>query len=752
MKRIALNALGEYTIVPLCTDEIIFTYQGRRRMEQVIRDSNAALVYADFRETDENGTVTNHPLIDYQPGSIRDDFDFGKFVLVKTSYLQNISDSINHDYRWAGWYHLRLQLSLKGAIVHIPEFLYTSTAVKAKEGESQFNYVDPRNRESQKEMEEVASGYLKAIKAYIPQSYHYKTVFNTESFPVEASVIIPVKNRCRTIADAVESALSQKTDFEFNVIVVDNGSTDGTSEILAGIAANDSRLIVIDTRITGHEGLGIGGCWNLALNSHHCGQFAIQLDSDDLYNGNDVISRIVKTFYKKKCAMVIGSYLLTDFNKNVIPPGLISHEEWTDHNGRNNALRINGFGAPRAFYAPIAREISFPNVSYGEDYAMGLAISRKYIIGRIFDPLYLCRRWEDNTDHALPLTKINEHNLYKDRLRTIEIEARKTYIKDEETIIEGKIDNYEDLMYFEHHRNDMLLNNLISMDEALNNEKIIKIDKQNNHISIRLLNNRRKSLSAKVGKKDIANRPCFLCAKNRQPTQLSFPMEDYWALVNPYPLDYTHFTLSHHRHLPQRIKNRISDMVMLTEELEDLCVIYNGPRCGASAPDHLHFQAIPHYHIWDYEFITDEMEKIGEVDNSIIFRSPDDALFPFFTICSHRPYKLDKAFKIIYDSLPAADPEPMMNIAMFLNDSELFTIIFPRAKHRPSFYGTGEGQALVSPATVEMLGTIITSRQEDFDNINSTMVKRMYDEVCVSKDEFHKIVGKVKKSFKKKKS
>ncbi len=295
---------------------------------------------------------------------------------------------------------------------------------KSEDSEAQFSYVDPRNRASQIEMEQVFTEHLKAIGAYLAPSQCRKTDVSRGEFPVEASVIIPVRNRCRTIRDAVRSALSQVTDFPFNVIVVDNRSDDGTAEILAEIAAEDPRLVVKSTASIPYPAIGIGGCWNIAICSEECGRFAIQLDSDDLYSSESVLTRIVGKFREEQCAMVVGSYTLTDFDGNTIPPGLIDHAEWTDGNGRNNALRINGLGAPRAFYTPVAREIRFPDTCYGEDYAMGLAISRSYRIGRIYESLYLCRRWEDNTDHALPLERINRNNLYKDSLRTAEILKR----------------------------------------------------------------------------------------------------------------------------------------------------------------------------------------------------------------------------------------------------------------------------------------------------------------------------------------
>lgn len=425
MRKFAVESSGQFTLIQLTDDNIEFNYLGIERMEQIARDSGAAMVYSDYIY-DNGGNVTAYPLIDYQEGSIRDDFDFGKIVMVPTRLLKETAAEMHDNYDAAGWYDLRLRLSRKGSLLHIPEPLYTANVNGKAGGEKEhFAYVDPRNRASQIEMERVATAHLAAKGCIVTPSDREAIDLNAGVFPVEASVIIPVKNRRRTIADAVKSALAQTPPFEFNVIVVDNGSTDGTSDILTEIAASDSRLKVINTTVAGEANLGIGGCWNLAINSEYCGRFAVQLDSDDVYSDTDVLTRIVAKFREENCGMVIGSYLLTDFDRNVIPPGLIDHAEWTDENGANNALRINGLGAPRAFFTPLAREISFPNVSYGEDYAMGLAISRRHKIGRIYEPLYLCRRWEDNTDHALPIEKINRNNLYKDRLRTIEINSRK---------------------------------------------------------------------------------------------------------------------------------------------------------------------------------------------------------------------------------------------------------------------------------------------------------------------------------------
>lgn len=416
------------TLINLSDDQITFTAHGRSRMEQVLNETGAAMVYSDYMTpgADNDGAYVTHKLIEYQDGSLRDDFDFGKTVMVNTGMLRKVVADMTDDFDAAGWYDLRLRLSRSGKIFHIAEALYEASApLSATDGEkAQFSYVDPRNRNSQIEMEKAATDHIRRIGAYVDGCGNRKVDLCKMEFPVEASVIIPVRNRCRTIADAVNSALAQKTDFDFNVIVIDNRSDDGTSEILAGIAKTEPRVKVIDTKTIAGPAPGIGGCWNLGLHAPECGRFAIQLDSDDIYSRPDTLQLIVNKFYEGAYAMVIGSYSLTDFDGNPLPPGLIDHAEWTDGNGPNNALRINGLGAPRAFYTPVAREINFPDVSYGEDYAMGLAISRVHRIGRIYESLYSCRRWEGNSDHALSEDRINRNNLYKDRIRTIELYSR----------------------------------------------------------------------------------------------------------------------------------------------------------------------------------------------------------------------------------------------------------------------------------------------------------------------------------------
>ena len=419
MRQLAQSE-DEYIIIPLADCQIEFNYNGRKRLEQVLGMSNAPFVYCDYIE---EGEIRRH--IEYQSGSLRDDFDFGKLVLARTSAVRRALDGITKNYDAAGWYDLRLHLVKEGLPLYCPEPIYSVSPIPKTDSETEhFAYVNPRNRASQIEMESAVTDYLKSVGALVNPHDRKAIRVADGTFPVEASVIIPVRNRRRTIADAIESACSQSTDFPYNVIVVDNRSDDGTTELLADIALRYQQLHVINTSALPYPYIGIGGCWNLAVNSNDCGRFAVQLDSDDVYSSPHTLQKIVDKFRSENCAMVIGSYTLTDFDRNVLPPGLIDHSEWTDENGPNNALRINGLGAPRAFYTPIVREIGFPDVCYGEDYAVGLAISRQYHIGRIYESLYLCRRWEDNTDHGLTRDRINANNFYKDTLRTLELKAR----------------------------------------------------------------------------------------------------------------------------------------------------------------------------------------------------------------------------------------------------------------------------------------------------------------------------------------
>ncbi|MBE6232379.1 MAG: glycosyltransferase [Bacteroidales bacterium] len=425
LKYIAEGISEKYLLLYTKASSLDMEESAVDRMVSVAEDTGADMLYADHYDLkiSEDGTVTRikHPLIECQKGALRDDFDFGSVLLFKASSFRRAVRQMKHEYRWAGLYDLRLRMK---KIVHVNEYLYSEVESDIRmSGEKQFDYVDPRNREVQLEMEHACTEYLKRIGGYLQPQFR---TLDPADFPecifnVKASVVIPVFNRVRTIRDAVESALSQECSFPFNIIVVDNHSTDGTSELLAEMAEKDDRIIHVVPERYDH---GIGGCWNMAVRHHACGEFAVQLDSDDVYSGPLTLQKIVDTFIRQKCAMVIGTYQMTDFEMNPIPPGIIDHKEWTDENGRNNALRINGLGAPRAFWTPLLRELGLPDTSYGEDYAIGLRISREYRIGRIYDVLYCCRRWEGNSDAALDIERVNANNQYKDRIRTWELEAR----------------------------------------------------------------------------------------------------------------------------------------------------------------------------------------------------------------------------------------------------------------------------------------------------------------------------------------
>lgn len=429
-RKIGNHAESEFTLLYTSALPLQLGTRALHRMMQIAENTSAGLVYSDYYVHKE-GQMLPNPLIEYQEGSLRDDFNFGSLLLFRTSAFMDAVSRMTENYKSAGLYDLRLKLSQNHGIFHISELLYSLMERDTrKSGERLFDYVDPKNRDVQIEMEQACTNHLKATGAWLePRFMHVG--FSQSGFKTEASVVIPVKNRSRTIASAIGSVLNQKAEFDFNLIVVDNHSTDGTTEIVRSFCKDETHLIHI---IPDREDLGIGGCWNEAVYHPACGKFAVQLDSDDLYIDDQVLSRIIAAFYHQNCAMLVGSYLMVNFNLEEIPPGLIDHREWTPENGRNNALRVNGLGAPRAFYTPVIRSIGFPNVSYGEDYAVGLNISRYYQIGRIYEPLYLCRRWEENSDASLDVQKLNTYNFYKDKIRTVEYRARQQYVKEGQRI------------------------------------------------------------------------------------------------------------------------------------------------------------------------------------------------------------------------------------------------------------------------------------------------------------------------------
>ena len=414
---------AQYLLLDISGRDVTLTDDALARMLEAAKASGAGMVYSDYIKMTADGTIIPAPVIDIQSGSLRDDFDFGAIVLVTRAGIDAYLTRTNlQEFECGGFYQMRLAIQDALPIVRVPQPLYTVTETDMRaSGQKQFDYVNPRNRSVQIEMEKICTEHLKHIGGYLKPGSGKRIESYDGCFPVEASVIIPVRNRERTIADAVKSALSQETDGTYNVIVVDNHSTDGTTQILSELAAAHPNLIHI---IPERTDLGIGGCWNLAINDTRCGRYAVQLDSDDLYSSPATLQKVLDKFRQGGYAMVIGSYRMCNFNLETLPPGIIDHREWTDDNGPNNALRINGLGAPRAFYTPVVRQIGFPNVSYGEDYAVAIRIAGEYRLGRIFDELYLCRRWEGNSDAALSADRINANNLYKDSLRTAELERR----------------------------------------------------------------------------------------------------------------------------------------------------------------------------------------------------------------------------------------------------------------------------------------------------------------------------------------
>ena len=737
---IAENTDADYVMI--CTRHTTIGW-GNNTLERFLRvadDTDAVMVYADHYKMVE-GKMEKHPVIDYQSGSLRDDFDFGSLWCIKAQALVDyIAQSDREEYQFAALYDLRLYLSRVGEIFHLNEFLYSEAELDTrKSGEKQFDYVNPRNREVQIEMEKACTQHLGKVGALIDTTFYRQPDFGEQDFEYEASVIIPVFNREKTVADAVKSALGQKANFKFNVIVVNNHSTDRTGEILDELKA-DNLIQIVPERTD----LGIGGCWNEAINSSFCGKFAVQLDSDDLYSSPKTLQKIVDAFYKQKAAMIIGSYRMCDFDLNTLPPGLIDHKEWTDENGCNNALRINGLGAPRAFFTPLVRQIQFPNTSYGEDYALGLAFSRRYRIGRIYDELYLCRRWGGNSDAALSVEKVNANNLYKDRLRTMELKAR-------QHMLQGKADIMEDS----------------SISRFFNRQLEVWADARHRfrdlkHVETRQLSDQLKlqwnparivSTGAKIDKKTLGERPCFLCDKNRPKEQMSKQIDEkFHLLVNPFPILPVHFTIPARKHQPQLIYKNYGEMHRFISLHSDLMVFYNGPKCGASAPDHLHFQAgtngiLPLQTNWQRlsRNLTDVISLNDEEKISVV----RDFLVPAFVIISKSAESDEALFRRLYKAMPQRgdETEPMMNIISWRKGEEFISVVIPREKHRPeAYFAEGDAQFVVSPGALDMSGLIITPREEDFRKLTEEKSLSLLQECGVSEEKMNAIIAKLKAS------
>lgn len=736
-KQIALYANTPFTLICTQVQDLEFGYMALERMCDYLSAPQCSMVYADHYKTIK-GERTPHPVIDYQLGSVRDDFDFGSLLMFRTDYLKRAINEIEaeKEYQHSALYALRLALSRYGELTHIREFLYTETEIDLrKSGEKQFDYVDPRNRQVQIEREEVFTRHLKKIGAYLKPGMMTVDLKEGE-FSHEASIIIPVRNRARTINDAIRSVLEQETSFPFNLIIIDNHSTDGTSEIIEQYK-NDNRVIHL---IPERTDLGIGGCWNLGINHPQCGRFAIQLDSDDLYSSPHTVQTIVDKFYKEQCAMVIGSYRMTDFTLQTLPPGVIDHKEWTDENGYNNALRINGLGAPRAFFTPLLRKIRVPNTSYGEDYALGLAFSRQYRIGRIYDVLYLCRRWEGNSDAALSIEKINQNNNYKDSLRTLEIKLRQAMNKKRqagELFIENQLAKWQTAR---------------TNHEALNQIKTRRFELAGNTITVQFNPARAVSTCAKVDKSSIEARKCFLCPENKpnEQDEIIISLDEPFSLrINPYPILPGHLTISSLKHQDQVLADKTirqlpGKLISWLEEYfaSDYVLFYNGAKCGASAPDHFHFQAVkqsdvPVIQQWERLMETAVREKEIKTENGNTYSSFQITSYicPIQVfICNHSADILPEMINQYLQSFPLheGESEPRYNLFAWQDKQRGFTMAyFPREKHRPACYtATGGEQLLVSPGALDMAGLLVTPRKEDFYKITESDITQIYKEVA----------------------
>lgn len=670
--------------------------KGFNRLIYIAENSNSAVIYSDYIEIDGNA-LKHIPLIDCTKGGIlRNDFQYGPLLMLDRNIAAKALEQID-DYNYAGFYALLLKISQSGSLpFHIKEFLYSFAPVDLRTSDKkQFDYVNPANRAVQLEMELACTRHLFALNALVSPG---SEITDSTPFPVEASVIIPVKNRVRTIGDAIKSAVSQLTDFSYNVIVIDNYSNDGTTDVISELCKTHDNVLHV---IPDETDLGIGGCWNVAINHSGCGRYAVQLDSDDLYSSPSTLQTIVDKFRRKKCGAVVGSYSLTDFNLSPLPPGLIDHKEWTDSNGANNALRINGLGAPRAFLTSLLRKYPFPNVSYGEDYAAMLRISRSYKIGRIYTDLYKCRRWEGNSDSALPQEKINRNNEYKDMLRTIELNARQKLnnpLQSLETFREKELKNWE---------------------EARKNYEALKNIKTRRLGGFILQNNPERVRSTAADIKPHS-KSCFLCSASRPIMQGAIEHGDYDILLNPYPIFPSHFVIAHKQHIPQQLD--LETLLTFAKNMEGYTVFFNGPTCGASAPAHLHFQAVPSHYL---PILSREEETELRDFNGV----------GYFFLRNADCTKLEKTAEELI-SKTGVD----VNVLATFKNNEYQLIIIPRKAHRPSCFFRNENPIIVSPASVDLAGVIILPREQDFNDLTEKDLEQIINETCYTKDELASLI------------
>lgn len=754
LQKIAEQARDEAFLLMWGDREVEMGYLALTRMGNVMRESEADLVFADHFVQNSSGIETRR-LNDLQDGCLRDDTDTGCVWLVRKRALQEYLRDNDTQWQWSALYDFRLYLMRKrpgcAAIAHIAEPLYTLLPEKGtgspQQGERQFDYVNPQNRDVQRERELVATRHLKLVGALVDAGDLRDVELEAEDFEVEASVVIPVRNRVRTIADAVKSALSQQTDFPMNVIVVDNHSDDGTTQVLQQLAAHHPQLLVLRPV---REDLGIGGCWNYAVHDDHCGRYAIQLDSDDLYSSPATVQRIVEKFRAERCAMVVGSYRLCNFKLETLPQGLINHAEWTAENGMNNAMRINGLGAPRAFFTPLLRRFPFPNTSYGEDYAAGLRFSRTYRIGRIFSELYLCRRWEGNSDANLSWERQNRNNQYKDTLRTQELRARQN-----ENRWKRKADEREVKDFVARQRQTWP--EVAQRYEDLERVEMKEWEVEGCRLAAQHNPARAVSTLAKTDEASIQRRPCFLCAENRPLQQASYKANgQYDVLVNPFPILPFHLTIAHRYHQTQHILGHFSDLLRFAEQMPDTLVFYNGPHSGASAPDHFHLQAVSRKFVplakdWNFRYkdALAPLQKEGRATLSAL----DGYAVPLFAIQADDEQEAAILFRRLYEVLPCPcdDTEPMMNILCWTcaeekgGRAQWTIVVIPRGKHRPACYFAEDAeQCMVSPGTLDMGGLLIVPRETDYKGMTGEKMAQILREVGMPLTQWKDIVVRLK--------
>jgi len=741
------NISGKYLLAVTCETEIKCDEQSLCRIFTIAGNTQAGIIYSDFIEHEENNFIP-HALIDYQQGSIRDDFNFGHVLLfsmaaIKTALQKYGRLPLDEN---AAFYDLRLKISIDHAILRVPEFLHTVTqpkavakAIEADQADDHFAYVAAENFARQKKLEKVATNYLKLKGTYL-RARTLKAPRTSERFPVEASIVIPVLNRKKTINDALQSALRQETNFDFNIIVVDNHSTDGTTQLIKKMASQNPHILQI---IPARHDLGIGGCWNEAINSPLCGRYAVQLDSDDLYSSPQTVQKIVDVLRKGNYAMVVGSYTIVNEHLKQISPALIDHREWTQANGHNNLLRVNGMGAPRAFSTAVIRKIGFPNVSYGEDYAVGLRIAREYKIGRIYESLYLCRRWQDNTDAALSGEKQNRNDFYKDELRTMEVKARRAMNKNIRALGNHIFADYPEKdnlvlpalceKLFETQKKSWTM--LADACRDLNSLRIREIICGSYKVQLQYNPQRTLSSGAAVDAESIKKRPCFLCVGNLPDGQQGILYrKDYMILCNPAPIFDQHFTIVTLQHQPQEISSSLISLLQMAADLSSgYTVFYNGPACGASAPDHLHFQIIP---VSALPFLnTLKTASLVKEISSVRFYKADNLDRCVVILESKSREALREQFERLIKvarKRKAASSEPMMNVFCICENKIWRLVIFMRQKHRPdAYFAVGNKKIFVSPGAIDMAGVMITPKLIDFNRLDCDTIRGIYREVSL---------------------